>query len=105
MKIKTRHTRVDVPSTIQHWKKWIYLFDGSSWKKEEDGVDVTDDIIFEGDKRTPMLAVIFTIDPQAVKGDAATCVATSMVGSDTRNKFTDGMLRVEKSDKIVSHLG
>ena len=107
LKIRPRHSRVDVPVSLQHWKKWTwtYVFDKAAWSLEENGTEATSETLYEED--SPDLAMIFLLDPQAVRqGSAFMATSTSVMGASSRGLFEDGVLRVEASDRMMaaSHL-
>ena len=103
LKIRPRHSRVDVPVSLQHWKKWTwtYVFDKAAWSLEENGTEAKSETLYEED--SPDLAVIFLLDPQAVRqGSAFMATSTSVMGASSRGLFEDGVLRVEASDRMMA---
>ena len=104
VKIRPRHTRVEVPNTLQHWKKWSFAFSegDKDWQLEEEGENVTNELMFE-DETPPDYVVIFTLDPQAVKESHVFMAAsTSTMSAISRGLFEDGAMRVEKRDRLMT---
>ena len=103
LKIKPRHSRVDVPVSLQHWKKWTWTYEleKEAWSLQENDTEATSETLYEED--SPNLAVIFLLDPQAVRqGSAFMATSTSVMGASSRGLFEDGVLRVEASDRMMA---